>query len=477
MAIVTRTFFEKSNTIIKDCKTNLGLNPILELCYGNTLSRGLIYFDHTKVKGLLEDKTYPDIDKLHHVLKMNNTSSLTNVPFYKYCGEVLTDNIKERAVSFDLIFFLIPKEWDSGNGFDYVKDQHVGSHSNYTQKGCNWYKSREYFKWDDDGVYDTKYLLNELERWKNKTEDIETPIIGVQHFERGNENIEIDITDVFNKFITDKLKNYGIGIAFAPIYEKQETKLTQYVGFFTQHTNSFFEPYIETRYNEVIEDDRTNFYLDKDNKLYFNASVGGFNVNLDEPPTCTIEGQEMTVKQASKGLYYVELNLSSKDYEKDVMLYDVWGNLKYNNIDLPDVDLSFVTKANLNYFSFGLPNEKEEIRMIPSVYGINHKEEVQQGDVRKIQVDCRIPYTTNQSYIVDDMQYRLYVLVGDRQFDVITWTKVEHLYLNNYFLINTSELVPSRYYIDIKIRSGLETIQHPKILEFDIVNNVTNSKR
>ena len=104
---------------------------------------------------------------------------------------------------------------------------------------------------------------------------------------------------------------------------------SQYVGFFTQHTNSFFEPYVETRYDEYIKDDRTNFYLDKDNKLYFYASVSGSNVNLDELPTCTIEGCQKAVKQASKGIYYIDINLSSEDYEEDVMLYDIWDNIKY----------------------------------------------------------------------------------------------------------------------------------------------------
>lgn len=50
MAIVTRTYIEKCNTIVKDNHANLSLNPIMEINYGNMLSRGIIYFDHTKVK-------------------------------------------------------------------------------------------------------------------------------------------------------------------------------------------------------------------------------------------------------------------------------------------------------------------------------------------------------------------------------------------------------------------------------------------
>ena len=64
----------------------------------------------------------------------------------------------------------------------------------------------------------------------------------------------MDITEIFNKFITGELENQGIGIAFAPSFATLSTYKTQYVGFFTQHTHSFFEPYVETTYDETIED-------------------------------------------------------------------------------------------------------------------------------------------------------------------------------------------------------------------------------
>ena len=63
MAINTKTYITKSNTIVKDSNVNLSLNPVMELNYGKMLTRGIIYFDHNKVKKLVEDKTYPDMSK------------------------------------------------------------------------------------------------------------------------------------------------------------------------------------------------------------------------------------------------------------------------------------------------------------------------------------------------------------------------------------------------------------------------------
>jgi hypothetical protein len=42
----------------------------------------------------------------------------------------------------------------------------------------------------------------------------------------------------------------------------------RYLGLFTRHTNTIFKPYLETTYLNTISDDRANFFLNKNNKLY-----------------------------------------------------------------------------------------------------------------------------------------------------------------------------------------------------------------
>ena len=54
----------------------------------------------------------------------------------------------------------------------------------------------------------------------------------------------------------------------------------------------------------------------------------------------------MASKQATKGIYYVDVNLSSEEYESDTMIYDVWSNIKYKGKELKDVELSFVIILN-----------------------------------------------------------------------------------------------------------------------------------
>ena len=61
---------------------------------------------------------------------------------------------------------------------------------------------------------------------------------------------------------------------------------------------------------------------------------------------------------------------------------------------------------------------------------------------------------------------------GEKEIDVIEYSKVERGYNSNYFFINTNDLIPSRYYIDIKVKYDIEETYHRDMLEFDIVNDV-----
>lgn len=477
MAIVTKTYIEKCNTIVKGNHANLSLNPIMEINYGDMLSRGIIYFDHTKVKKLIEDKTYPDISKLKHILHITNSSSIVDKNINKCELNSQIDGHKQRATSFDLIFFLIPKEWDNGRGFDYAMDLYNGSHRGVSTDGSNWYKFRNHFRWDEDGIYSTETLSKELDLATSFKGNLSDKIIGFQHFDYGNENIDLDITCTMNKFITGELTNNGIGMAFAPSFENMKTGLSQYVGFFTNHTRSFFEPFVETMYNDNIQDDRTNFYLDKDNKLYFYSIIGGKYTNLDVLPTCTINNTEYEVKQSTKGIYYIDINLSSDDYDFDTMLYDTWSNIVYKGHKFNDCELQFITKSPDGYFSLGLPiNKVQDEDIIPSLYGIGVNERIPRGDVRKVNIECKIPYSSKQLRAVDGIEYRLYVNEGIEEYNVIDWQKVEIGYNENYFLINTNELIPHRYFIDIKIKRNMEEFLYKKLLQFDI-SSITNNKK
>lgn len=616
---VKHTFLSKSNTIVRGEKENLSLNPIMELSYGGITTRGLIFFDTDELKKLHNEKVYPEIGKLKHRLKMYNTGSIQHKGINKCFPDQKLKEDRQRAISFDLIFFKIPQAWDAGRGFDYTQDIYYGKHRGYSEYGSNWFNSmtdtrwetynyvnvngpvegvtyddsntykafsdspyydaeemwnpdnfrvelytyseyytpvsgvtytelREvpdpveaespeyieihlsgddfkevdtldtysdfyvktenggittYYMWDQEneeyvelqdpfslykyysknyayytrkliptpGIYSTEKLEHELEKYNEGGSNI---IVGVQHFDYGNENIDLDITKLVHDMMGEKVKNFGLGIAFAPCFEYKCVKPTQYVGFFTGHTNSFFEPYVETVYNDRIIDDRANFYLDKTNRLYLHSIIGGKHVNLDTLPSCTINDIHYGVQQAGKGLYYVEIaNFTSDQYEPVTMFYDVWSGLSYNGRTLPDVERFFTTKDQSEYYNFGFDTTDSEYKkIVPNVYGINNGDKLMRDSVVMVNIEYVIKYTKKQEPAVYDSEYRLYTKQGEKEITVIDWQPVHCDYIKSYFLLDTKSLVPSRYFVDIKCHNDFEETVYKKILEFEISSQV-----
>jgi hypothetical protein len=482
--MITRTYLSKFNTIIKDSTLNTGINPVAELMYGTNISRMLIYFDHNKLKRMVENKTFPDLAKFKHYLKITNAGSIDFTQIHHKETSSIDESVKIRATSFDLIFFLVPKEWDNGKGFDYSRtffnQGYYGQECNdvfsdsarlISTDASNWYQAKNGYYWDEDGIYSNDTLSKEYDNFSSG--EGSKIIIGRQHFDIGNENINLDITDIVNRFITGDLTNYGIGIAYSPMLELTKSSVENYVGFLTPKTNTFFEPYLETIYCDYISDDRANFVLNKNNKLYLYSNIGGNPTNLDEIPKCHVNDIEYEVKQYSKGVYYIDINLSQNDFKANTMLFDVWSNIIYNGTKFDDVELDFTLKGSDKWFSFGstIPHTPS---FIPNVYGIKNDEHIKRGDIRKLNIDARVPYTNNQSELVDEVKFRLYVKDGTREIDVIPFMKVNKTFLENYVMIDTSILIPNQYYIDIKFNYNMENIIHHNVLSFNIVDDLNN---
>ena len=454
MAVVTHTFLDKTNTIIYGSATNLGLNPILEMYYGMPYTRALLHFDLLKLKSLVDDKTYPDMSKLTHRLKMQNVGGLGT----KYQHTFNKYNHAKRAKSFNLNFFLIDRPWDGGGGYDYKRDGYEAINTIVSTDGSNWRQAANGELWARDGVFDYDTIAENA--------------VATQHFDVGNESVDVDLTDVVNAMIAGEIPNHGLGMCFDEEDELREDRFLTYVGFFTNHTHTFFKPYLETIYHDAIADDRSNFYLDKDNRLYFYVSAGGCMRNLDKMPTCTVEGVDFEVSQATKGVYYVDVRCSSRDVQPETMLYDTWGNLKLDGIVMPDRELYFTTKPSENYLTLGVPYETRRTdRIVPSVSGINNKERIEAGEVRKVNVAARIAYTPNQVFGSEGLQYRLYSKADGTEIEVIGWMPVDRGYNENFFMLDTGSLAPGRYFVAVKVLRGMEELIHKDVLEFEVLDS------
>ena len=396
--MVTRTFFDKNNTIVYSDRINTGKNPVSELFYGgqlgNTLySRLLFQFDETKLKSLIADGTY-NPEELTHTLKLTNTGCFDG----DLAGN-LTGSNKRRTSSFDLVLFQLHNEWDEGNGYDYGTATYIGSEPVLSTCPSNWIDAKTNTGWPLTTPGSTV------------TGNTSGNTLVTQHFADGNENLEMDITDVVNHILTGTTSattasgvtisnnNYGFGIAYQRDIETLSTTELQYVGFFTRHTQTFYEPYLETRTSARIVDDRSNFFLDKTNKLYLYTNLGNQPVNLDSNPTVEIVDQNdviysaytsSAVTRVTKGVYSIDLNVGtdvSSGYTDCFMFEDRWKNIVINGVSRPDVTMDFVLKDSSKYYNFGEePANPDEFGF--SISGIRRDEQINRGDVRKVRVSA-----------------------------------------------------------------------------------------
>ena len=149
--MIRHFFLDKTNTIIENSMQNMGLNPVLGIGYGDVIMRGLIHFDECKIRELIEDKTFADINKLKFTLKMTNYFSIDGIPY----ENSLIHSFKvpaKRAASFDLILFKLPSDFDEGRGFDFLSDFWIRNNASYAKEGSNWFFCKSAIPWAYEDV-------------------------------------------------------------------------------------------------------------------------------------------------------------------------------------------------------------------------------------------------------------------------------------------------------------------------------------
>ena len=167
----------------------------------------------------------------------------------------------------------------------------------------------------------------------------------------------------------------GWGIAYLPDVENITGLTENYsVGFFTRHTQTFYEPYLQTTYGDLVEDDRTSFSELKENKLYLYTYVNGEFLNLDENPLVDIQDQNgdvipqltnLPTCRKTKGVYEVTIPPIS-GFKTPCQFYDVWKNLKSDDINLPLIKNEFILLPYSKTFQIGT-NSKE-----PEIFGFDY---------------------------------------------------------------------------------------------------------
>ena len=313
-------------------------------------------------------------------------------------------------------------------------------------------------------------------------------LLATQKFDHGDENIEFSNTSLDNeinaRLTSPVVTNVLYGVSFIPALENITGTTESYsVGFFSRHTQTFFEPFLETvirnpnnwSQGDNIRDDRASFNLNVLNRLFlYLYDNDGNPICLDWPPKVMIndcDGLTVGTTQSHKltcGVYYIDYSLSTIQQTTPVQYTDVWTHLTVNGgTPLPNITNEFIVYDE--GYTIGTETVTPKIYGY-SISGIKEDEKITGGDIRKIYVSAREPYTTNKTVLVNNIQYRLYVREGNTQIDVIPWSMVNRTFTDNYFLLDTSWMIPNEYHLDIKSTSNQQVDTYSKVIKFQIIN-------
>lgn len=463
-----RIYPEKSNTIASGYYSdfNAGFNPGALLWYGGTgrrasVSRHLLQFDLAELQQKINSKEINTDYISSYRLKMTNV-----VPD----GELLESDFefdrrgKKIASSFDLIAFPINKSWDQGRGYDLLGTEYIKiSEGDTNLTGySNWNYATSTTLWDEPGIF------------ANPTGSTAVTYYSTQHFDVGDENMDMDITTFVNDWLSGGSQNNGIAIAYSREFELNSGSTRYLSRFYTEKTNTAFKPYIEVVYDEqVVEDDRLRVANNRVSRLFLNVFSGNSSANYFSAGTVDIKTMSnvnvvtgLTPTQLTKGVYYVDVFMSAAT--KNQRYKDVWNGITFQpGVDQQNFEQQFQILGNY-YTNF--PRETNEY--VVSLYGLSNNEILKRGEVIRIYADTRVEYSTKSPNEYYGLEYRL---VQNEITEVIPWSKFNYIVIDNcskeFIDLDTSWLLPNQNYtIELRVNE----LGTKRILDEDIYFRIAN---
>jgi len=496
---ILRSYINKNNTIISNSYVNTGRNPVIELNFGASdlivPNFGFTRFIFDLDLSLLEENISSGVistgctSAMTHTLKMTNTSSFDNELLNSFMS-----NERRRATSFDLILYRIPKfsgttgnpqYWDEGVGYDY-NDFNIAQNSAnggispltyvdsraYSTRPSNWYQTTTLSGWSQNGIYNNK---NEgVVNYSGLT------IVARQHFELGNEDLNMDMTNEINGILNGSITGVtGYGISYLPQIENITGLTESYsVAFFSRHTQTFYQPYLLTNYNDLVEDDRNLFLKNQENKLFLYVYQNGDFVNLDSDPFVRIEDRNgvavtgmtsLTTCLKTKGIYEVTVPNGFSNYPTPCVFYDIWSGLTINGQSIPNVTNQFTLQPYTSGIQIGSVSKDPQIFGF-NFYGILQNEQILNTDIRKVGVTIKKAYTGQQLLLDVSGFYRVYVMEGTTEVLVQDWTPLNRTPNEYYFIFDMRDKIPNQYFVDIQVNTSGEKDTYKRQLTFSIVN-------
>jgi hypothetical protein len=440
---IYRSYFAKNNTLIQNNELNVSQNPVGEISYGTvnkTVSRIIFKVDLEPLLDKIIAEGINPASIVSHKLVLTNT--IAQRPDL-LGGNSYSSSI-ERASSFSLDLFTVTEDWDEGSGYEF---QFSDSAFILLPSGCsNWNYAKTNVAWATAGAYAS-----------GSTGTTGSTVIASQNFPKGNEDVEMDVTGYINNILYSGATDYGLGLKMPFSLEDTATLKRRSVAFHVKNTNTFFEPYIETIIDDQIKDDRNFFFMDKVNDLYLYSVID--NINISAVTINDFNGKVFTVIPTSGvtrvrgGIYKISVTIPSALYPDAVIFNDVWTIIQ--NGSIKNINRDFYLVSSDNFYNFDLSNRLTPDNYHFSFFGLKSGEFIKRGNRRRIDVNVKKLYKSQDNNYPLNLEYRLFIKQSnDVQIDVIPFTPLDRTVVGYEFILDTSWLIPQDYYLELKISDG-----------------------
>lgn len=382
----------------------------------NQYARALVQFPITELSGkIFTDKVIPS-SSVSYYLKMFDMKHGTIVP-----------------TSYDLFVYPLSRSWDEGNGVDSI---------NYYDSGwSNWVDATSTTQWTTTGS------------------DYISSISASQHFDRGTEDLEVNVTDIVNNWINGVTDINGFLIKLG---EAEETNDTNYfIKLFHGYESKYVDklPYLEARWSTILKDNRKNFAFNQNNNLYLYNFVRGELTNLQEPITVTVVdtitsgtvryNQSFNATMVENGIYSASIVISNTGTFSGT-LYDIWtsGSVVYMTGVFTPLLLTGSTTDVYSEFVCNVDNLKqiydvgEEARVKVSVRKKDYKTHV--GSFKSGSVNLEQEYIEKMYYSISNNETgEVLVPFGTGS---VPYTQLSYDGNGNYFNLFMNSFVPGFVY-------------------------------
>lgn len=244
--------YPNKDNVISDCAiqgtaktgSNQGRSEVLELfvlpavsssaTFGK--SRVLLQFDISELSQSIIDGSIPS-SGVTYKLRMKDAPHAETLP-----------------QSFDLTVHPVTNSWDEGRGLAGFDEKLLdGGYSN----------------WDN---------ATSLISWNLTGSDYDGTISGTQHFDFGDEDLEIDVSSIVERWIASGSNN-GLVLKYLDAHETGSLKLFT-KKFFSRHAHKPERtPRLEALWEDTVQDDRGNMNYSVTGSLFYYRFIDGFPQN------------------------------------------------------------------------------------------------------------------------------------------------------------------------------------------------------